>query len=219
LSLKDLKVFVAIPSMGAFPLATVLSLLDVQDACFKFGIEVDFGVTSCSLVHHARTLLGNIFLEKKKDFNRIFWFDSDITCTPVDFMKVLTHSTKHDCVVGIYPRRADPPAYYIKITDPDKEPDADGLVEVDGCGLGFACITREAMQELADSRPKVKFFRDEPCPELFRCDNFEGEARGEDYAFWADMKELGYRIYADATITLGHVGNKIFQCHVWPSQK
>ena len=203
--------------MGTFPLKTVVSYLDTQEACLQHGVKVDFIFTDCSLVHHARTLLGNTFLGKK-DFNRLFWIDSDIVWSPVDFMKLVVHSLKYDCVVGIYPRRTDPPGFFVQLI-PGEQPNDEGLVEINGTGLGFACIRREVMERLAERVPKLRFFHaKEPTPALFRCDEADGEARGEDYAFWSDVKAMGYKIYADATITLGHVGGKVYRCQSWPLQ-
>jgi hypothetical protein len=213
---SDLSVFVATPTTnGQFPLQTLISYLDTQEACHEYGIKVDFGFVSCSLVHHARSLLSHVFLENKTEFNRIFWIDSDIEFTPVDFMKVLHHTLKHDCAVGIYPRRCDPPAYYIRFPDNPKPPDDDGLVEIEATGMGFACIRRELMQCVADKARKIKFGMNlTEMPNVFRCDDDGRDARGEDYAFWDDVRDAGYKIYADATVTLGHVGTKVYRCRL-----
>jgi hypothetical protein len=205
--------------MGTFPLKTVVSYLDTQEACLQHGVKVDFVFTDCSLVTHSRTLLGNTFLAKR-DFNRLFWIDSDIVWSPLDFMKLVVHSLKYDCVAGIYPRRVEAGGYFVSFTDPGVEPNEDGLVEIEGTGLGFACIRREVMERLAERVPKLRYFgAKEPVPALFREDSADGQARGEDYAFWSDVKDMGYRIYADATIRLGHIGGKVYQCPSLPLQK
>jgi len=211
LSLKDLKVFVATPCMGTFPVQTLCSYIDTQEECLKAGIDVEFGFASCSLVHQARTLLGWTFLQK--DRNRLFWIDSDMQWKAETFIKVLEHSLKHECVVGVYPRRSDPPGYFVRFTDPKKDPDADGLVEIDATGLGFACINRGVMVHLANLAPKLRYpFSTERVPQLFRCDDNGDEDRGEDYAFWSDVKDAGYKIYADCNADLGHVGTKVYRC-------
>lgn len=204
-----LSVMVAMPCLTDPSLHTTMSLLDTQEECLKHGIKIDFAFVSGTLVHHARTLLGNTFLGKP-EFNRLFWVDSDIKWTPSDFLKVLAHTLKYDCVVGIYPSRGDPLRYYAKLV-PDQEPDEDGLVRIEGTGLGFACVTRTVMERLAEKAPLRRYLNSDPVPRLFRCDDDGEEERGEDYAFWADVKALGYEIYADATITLGHVGSKVYR--------
>lgn len=213
-SVKDLKVFVATPtSNGQFPLGTLCSYIDTQEACLKAGIDVEFGFAACSLVHHARSLLAHIFLTQKRDRNILFWIDADMHWLPEDFIRALYHSLTNDCVVGVYPRRCDPPAYYVRFTNPSAEPNDKGLIEVDATGMGFACINRRVIEHLSAQAPKLKYpFAPEPIPRLFRCDDDGTEERSEDYAFWADAKEAGYRIWADCQTNLGHIGTKIYRC-------
>jgi hypothetical protein len=67
------------------------------------------------------------------------------------------------------------------------------------------------MQKLADKSPKLIFPENpEPIPHIFRCDSINGEFRGEDMAFFADVHDLGYKVYLDPTIALGHVGQKTY---------
>ena len=46
---------------------------------------------------------------------------------------------------------------------------------------------------------------------IFRFDEPNGEARGEDIAFFADVCDLGYKVNLDPTVTLGHIGEKEFR--------
>jgi hypothetical protein len=207
------SVFVATPTMGRFPVETVISYLDTQDECRKQGIDIDIGFVSCSLVHHARTLLTDVFMTRK-NASHIFWIDSDIQWKPEDFLRILAHAQKHPVVCGVYPRRRDPPAYFIKFppgTEKDP-PRPDGLVEIEATGMGFTCIRREVMQHLYVTAPKLIYGGGEEMPRVFRCDDDGENERGEDYAFFADVREAGYKVYADATVTVGHVGSKVYRC-------
>lgn len=204
---------VAVPSTrGDFHVSTVNSLLQTQDACHQYGVELEVSFMTGSLVHHARSALAHLFL--KGDWSRIFWIDSDIVWEPVAFFKLLVHSLKHDCVVGIYPRRNEgAPGHYMRFAEEgDATLDDDGLVQITGCGLGFACVRRGVIEHLSKLAPKLKHGNPEPIPYLFRQDDDGEEARGEDYAFWADVIEAGYKIYADPSVTLGHFGNKVYRC-------
>lgn len=201
--------------MGSFPLNTLISFLDTQEVARDHGINIDFGFVASSLVHHARVLLSHVFLTKKIEFGRIFWIDSDVTWKPAEFIQLLLWSLKYDCVCGIYPRRSDPPGYFIRYADGNKEPNDDGLVEIAGCGMGFSVVTRDVMQTLADKSPKLLFpGHSEPMPNVFRCDDDGKEVRGEDYVFWDDVRKAGFKVYADTGVSPGHIGNKIYQCRV-----
>ena len=51
----------------------------------------------------------------------------------------------------------------------------------------------------------------DPIPSIFRCDDEGGEARGEDFAFFADVRALGYDVCLDPRALLGHVGTKNYK--------
>lgn len=210
-ALEGVKVWVATPSTrGDFHVATLRSYLDTQAACQQYGLRVEFSFSTGSAVHHARTLLANKFLES--DYNRIFWIDSDIVWEPVDFMRVVAHTLKRECVAGVYPRRNDSGGHFMRFASENAEPDADGLVEILGCGLGFACVRREVMQRVIDAAPLRVIAGSPRVPDVFRFDSEKGESRTEDYAFWSDVMKAGFRIYADPSITVGHLGDKVYQC-------
>src|SRR5512143_56493 len=146
-ALKALKVYVAIPNMGTLPVATVRSLTNTLQACHGYDFSIEVAFFTGSLVHHARTIAANAFLAS--DCTRLVWIDSDIVWSPVDFILLLAHSLKHACEVGVYPRRQDPPGYFVRFRKDDPSPDEDGLIPIDGTGLGFACVSRELMEQVA----------------------------------------------------------------------
>jgi hypothetical protein len=211
-TLTDLSVFVAMPCLEDPKLYTTMALLDVQEVCAENGVSVEFAFVTGSLVHHARSLLTHVFLQRKER-NRIFWWDSDIKATPTDFCRLLVQSLKEDIVLGVYPRRREPPGYFIEFVRPGDEPNERGLVEIVHTGMGFSCIRRSVMEHMSALAPKLKHSHDgEAFPAVFRQDD-DGEAvRGEDYAFWSDVRAQGYKIWADATLQIGHVGTKVYQC-------
>jgi hypothetical protein len=206
------SVMVAVPCYnGDIRFETTQALLDTQEVALKHGMRFEVVFVTGSLVHHARSLAALHFLDS--DYDRLFWLDSDIKFTALDFIKLVQHTNTHDCAVGVYPRRSDPPGYFVAFARPGEEPNDQGLVEILGTGLGFACVRRSVMQRLAAEAPKLILCGSkEPVPHIFRTDDDGREARGEDGAFWADVNAAGFKIWADATITLGHVGRKVYQC-------
>lgn len=210
-ALKGLKVFVAMPCLEDPKLFTTMSLLDTQERCRDFGVEVDFGFVTGSLVHHARSLLAKVFIDQGQDY--LFWIDADMKWTPGAFLRILLLMQKHDIVLGVYPRRRDGGGYFIEFVDPDAPPDEDGLVEIAHTGMGFSCMRRGVIVHLSNLAPKRKHAHDgEPYPALFRCDDDGTSVRGEDFAFWADCRKAGYKIMADTAADLGHIGTKVYQC-------
>jgi hypothetical protein len=71
------------------------------------------------------------------------------------------------------------------------------------------------VQALADVTPKIMFGLDnEPMAHLFACDVNDGSFVGEDMAFFARLRKIGYQPYFDPSLTLGHVGEKVYSASI-----
>lgn len=74
---------------------------------------------------------------------------------------------------------------------PDEEWSKGGLVEVDGTGFGCVLLSTEVLKAI--EKPWFKFIVD-------------GETKvGEDFYFWAKVKDAGYRIFVDCDVKIGHL--------------
>lgn len=211
LSIKDVSVMIGMPTHRDIPPATVKCLLETQQTMHMRGMDYHIEIQhGSSLVHHARTKTAHSFL--KSNFKRLFWIDSDIVWRAEDFLKLVALSTKMECVCASYPLRHDPIEFNLNVesvTTPMLM-NQYGCLPVKGAGLGFTIVQRKVMEELAAKAPKLKFptTGDELVANIFRCDDSDGLARGEDMAFFADVLDLGYTVNLDPTIELGHIGSK-----------
>jgi hypothetical protein len=71
------------------------------------------------------------------------------------------------------------------------------------------------IEQLANRAPVLRFPDiPEPIPHIFRCDDSDGKARGEDMAFFSDIRDLGYQVNIDPNVTLGHVGPKEYRASI-----
>jgi hypothetical protein len=202
----DISVLVCTPTHRDFHVQTLRSYLETQEACRGLGISIEFNFFVSSLVHHSRSLAAHTFMRSRH--NRLFWIDSDIVWRAADFVRLLEHSLKVDCVCAAYPVKREAPAFYVRFTE-SKELDEDGLISIRGTGLGFCCVARGVIETLTEKAPKLRFTgKPEPMASIFRCDEENGEARGEDMAFFADCLAAGFRVKADPTIQLTHLGVK-----------
>ena len=131
---------------------------------------------------------------KESSGEYIFFLDSDILAPKNAIVKLLEHNV--DIVSGLYFGRSYPynPIIYKKI---DNEPSyvpvldyKDGLVEVDGVGLGCCLIKRKVFESIS-----------EPWFDLPALTEVT-----EDFYFCNKAKEAGFRIYVDTTIKCGHIG-------------
>ncbi len=212
LSIAGVSVMLAMPTHRDLPPETVGSLLDTQAACIEYGVplQVYFGKGS-SLVHHSRSKIAWQFLQTS--FNRIFWIDSDQAWRADAFLRLLALSTVKDVVCAAYPHRRDPPGFFLTPLGAEVEADEHGCIAVKELGLGFACVQRHVVEELAAKAPSARFSDvndGQPIPHIFRMGIRDGFAVGEDCAFFEDVRGLGYSVHVDPTITLGHIGPKVF---------
>lgn len=210
--MKDVSVCLAMPAHRDIPVETVGSLLETCTALRDRNIAIDVVMNSgSSLVEAARSKAAHSFLQSDK--TRLFWVDSDIVWRAEAFIRLLALSTKVDVVIGAYPAKKDPTTFFVNAAGQNNVETNDlGLLPNVGTGLGFACIQRHVMEKLAERAPKLRFpDLKEPIPHIFRCDSEDGSFRGEDMAFWADIRSLGIPVYLDPTIELGHHGSKTFR--------
>lgn len=199
------------PAHRDIPVDTVGSLLETQVALSGRGIPLDILLTSgSSIIEAARSKTAHRFL--KSDKTRIFWVDSDIVWKPEAFIRLLALSTRVDVVVGAYPSKKDPIQFFVNTKGRESVATNDlGLLPNVGTGLGFACINRHIIEKLSAKAPKLRFNdADEKIPHIFRCDSENEDFRGEDMAFWSDIRALGFPVYLDPSIELGHHGSKTF---------
>lgn len=211
--MAGIRVMLAMPVHRDLAPPTVIALLETQAICIDQRIPLDIQMqVGSSLVHHARSKIAALFLQSQ--CNRLFFIDSDIVWTSDDFMRLLAFSTELDCVSGIYCAKQDDPLFFMRGGGVVEENEL-GCVPVDGLGLGFTVVHRSIIARLSQKAPKRVFpCVAEPIPYLFRCDEDGADARGEDIAFFADVKAAGFQPWLDPHITLGHVGTKIYRASV-----
>jgi hypothetical protein len=215
ISIAGVSVMLAMPVFDTVNPRTVQSLLATQAACVDAGLYLDIELNIGSTVFHCRSKAAHRFLQGHCD--KFFMIDSDMVWTPDDFFRLVALSTKMDCVCSTYPARSDPIKFFL---GPDTENTLEcneyGCMPIGGAGLGFTIVDRTLVQKLADKAPKIRFeaMPGESVAKIFRFDEPDGVARGEDMAFFDDLRELGYRVNLDPSLTLGHIGAKEYRANI-----
>jgi hypothetical protein len=208
---SGLRVMIGIPCGPQLPWQTVQSLVETVVLLKEKDIPFELTmVAGSSIIESARTKVANKFLQSR--CNRMFMIDSDVTWEAKSFVKLLALSVHMPVVCGAYPAKMDPCTFLMGPTATKTVTMNEwGCLPIDGMGLGFCVVQRDVIDELARYAPKLTF-HDEPAPvaHIFRCDQINGAFRGEDMAFFADVNNAGYKVYLDPTITLGHVGTKVY---------
>lgn len=186
-----MKILVAVPCMDMIHTQFAHSLISLQLIC---ECEISFGASS--LIYDIR----NKFAEKAVNggFDRVLWFDSDMTFMPDTMKRLSAHIDNGlDMVTGVYVTRKRPikPTLYKAIAPGSAEAYSDyprdSLFEIAGCGFGGVMVTTELIKRVGD----VFGYPFSPMLGL-----------GEDLSFCARARQLGRKIYCDSTIKYGHVG-------------
>ncbi len=207
-NIKDMAVAIGMPIYGAVPAGTAMSLFKTVQAATAAGVRLDYITYATSYVHISRNWIADEFL--RSSCQKLFFIDQDVTWEPEAFFRMLALSTKYEVVGGTYPIKKDGPITFYLNATPGMPCNEHQLFSIDGMGLGFTVIDRAVMERLAAIAPQRRNpnIPGKSVAAIFRVDDIDGQDRGEDNAFYADVKALGIDVWLDPTVTLGHIGQR-----------
>lgn len=183
-----MKVLVAVPCTDEIDVGFVNCLLGLK----QMG-ETAVILLTGSLIYASREALADKAVNEGFDY--VMWLDSDMTFPPTLMLDLIAQDK--DIVTGICAMRRKPflPCIF-------KEDDgykaitewSDRLFEVDACGFGAVLTKVSVLEKMFDTyqtcfQPIYGF--------------------GEDLSFCKRAKELGYKIYANPNVEIGHIGKTI----------
>jgi len=197
------KILIAVPCMDQLPAQFAQSLAWLT----SYGVD-DAKISICfnvgSLIYSSRDQLAKRALLDEADL--VMWFDSDMTFNPDTLKRMLKLIDEgHDMVTGIYYRRTPPfSAVAFKTMELNEEGTGfdwtefdeipEGLFEVGACGFGCVLMKTEIFVAVFSKFGQM-------FTPIANC--------GEDIAFCWRARQCGYKIIADPSIGLGHVGHTI----------
>lgn len=195
-----MKLLIAVPAMDTVPVPFLNSMLGLQKRLIKDGIDFEIKVESGTLVYLARDRLASRAING--EFTHVLWLDSDMVFHS-NILEDLMFSGK-SFVTGIAHGRRSP-----FLSCVFKDITLDGLkrweldeyptttFEVAGCGLACCLmdveILKAVMLKWGTCFTPIKQY-------------------GEDLVFCLRAKNLGYQIWAEPTVRLGHIGH----IEIWP---
>lgn len=199
-----MKTLVCVPCMDQVPAQFAQSL-----ACLQKEGEVAIAFQISSLVYTARNELAVKAIKMGADY--VLWLDSDMVFCPDILKRLMAHD--RDFVTGIYYRRVPPytPVLFDKLEITEDKCDhhnidevPETLTEVAGCGFGCALMKTQVLFDVAAIYGN-----------MFSPIN----GVGEDLSFCWRARSIGYHIYADPTLELGHCGHHIITKALYESYK
>jgi len=159
--------------------------------------ETETLFVSGTLVYEARERISAYAVDKETDY--VLWLDSDMIFPPMTMLNLIGDIDGKDIVTGIYSTRRPPftPTIYTmgaESVESIRTFPEDRLFRIDACGFGCVLMRTEVL--------KKSFETFNTC--------FQPEhGFGEDLSFCRRALELGYEIYADPRIMLGHIGKTV----------
>ena len=154
-----------------------------------------------ALVQRARNDLFRLGL----DYDAVIWIDSDLEWRPLWIMELL--KSEKDVIGGTYRKKTDEAELYtVKTQDLTA---TDGLIKVDGLGMGFVKMSNKAVQALWDaSEPYQNEGRE--CRMVCDIKIVDGQLVSEDNVVMSKLDDLGFDVWLDPKMTCCHIGTKKF---------
>lgn len=212
--LSGKSIFIALPAYDfKVSLKLAVSLARFAQAAPQHGITIQIGsICGCSVVSRARNLLAQDMLESNCDF--LMFIDSDINFEPDDIFRLMAWgSDPKKGIVAAVPRTRNENKVYIATLDYDENNDLTmngmGLVRAQRVATAFMLVRREVFVTMTEAHPEWQYYdtrsnRMIPC--LFDFQLTEEGYMGEDFLFCDRARELGFEVWVDPSITLGHMG-------------
>jgi len=208
------SVFIALPAYDfKVSLRLAVSLTRFASQAGAHGVDIQIGsICGCSVVSRARNLLAKDFLESSCDY--LLFIDSDINFEPEDIFRLMAWGLDpKKGIVAAVPRTRSTDKVYIATLDHDEDNslsmNAMGLVRAKRVATAFMLVRREVFTDMVDAHPEWKYKDprvDGIVPCLFDFQLTEEGYVGEDFLFCDRARELGYEVWIDPTISLGHMG-------------
>jgi hypothetical protein len=212
-TLSGRKLFIAIPAYDfKVSLKLAISLAHFAQQAIQYGIDVQIGsICGCSVVSRARNLLVKDLMES--DCTDLLFIDADINFQPDDVLRLLAWASdpKKGIVAGV-PRTRKTEKVYIATLDQDDQGltmNGMGLVRATRVATAFMMVRREVFENLIEKHPEWSYYDDNSGRHLHAVFDFKVTPTGyigEDFLFCDRARELGYEVWIDPTIKLGHMG-------------
>jgi len=158
----------------------------------------------------ARNEIVSLFL--KSDATHLLFWDDDVGAPDNGAYRLLQWQDC-DVVAGVYPKKTEKPDYPVRLLEGMKPGPVTGLVECEGLPTGFMLIKREVIEKMIEAYPERRFV--DPVNgnvhyDLFACERVGETWWGEDYRFCQLARQQGFRLWADPSLELRHVGRQVW---------
>lgn len=215
------NILVAIPAYtGMIHCGTMRSLLHDLVALINEGHQVQV-VEEIGNAEIARCRAGIVarFMAQPVS-THLMMIDSDVCWEPFGLRKLINANVEF--AAGAYPMRiGDGTRFHLRMKDqPTQSLEANGLLEVEAVPAGFVCLSRPMLARMIEAYADTKFsFKEMPGGIAYGLFDAEWEQDadgvrhklGEDYSFCKRWRKIGGKVHVDPSISMGHLGTKLWQ--------
>ena len=195
-----MKLMLAIPTMDTVPVPFMQSLLKLCRKLDKCGYTYNTDIEAGTLIYMAREHLASRAVNN--GFTHVLWLDSDMVFsenivedlqfTGKSFVTGIAHGRRSPFLSCLFKSINLDTLERWKLEDYPRD-----TFEVAGCGLACCLMETEIIKNVMLTYGTAFY----PIQQY-----------GEDLSFCKRARELGYHIYAEPTVRLGHIGH----IEVWP---
>ena len=192
-----------------------LAALGADRILIKNGIQPDYlGASQDPYLSKVRSKLATIFLEEFTNATHLFFVDDDVGFQPEKPLEYIRAG--FDVVAGIYPKKSDVLSLPITLVGDPPFNWKRNYIEAMMVPTGFMCIARHVIEKVAEASgvfvdndimagPGTK----RRYKEIFKMGRGANELwYGEDVLFCAEVRQLGFTVWADTDHVMSHRGAK-----------
>lgn len=209
--LRGRKLFVATPTYDyRISISASISMMRLAALCMKEGVALGHHpLCGSSIITMARNMLADLFL--KSDATDLLFLDSDINFNADDVLRLLALTTDHAIVAGVPRRRGDDKAYLAKFEQEQGNYIVNelGILKANHVATAFMMVQRKVFETMREAHPEWKHYNGKLDRDIYAFFDFavspEGY-KGEDFLFCERARTLGFEIWVDPSIKLGHMG-------------
>lgn len=194
-----MKLLIGVPSYDYMHAEFVKCLSALLIHLAQKGVQFELAIVNGTLVYFARDKIACKAINE--GFTHVLWLDADMIFQPTilddlldsgkDFVSGVAHSRRAPYLSCLF-KRLDDLSHLERFEEYPAEP-----FEVAGCG--FACVLiRTEVLRAVQMHYKTCFLPERDW--------------GEDLTFCRRATAMGYRIFADPYVRLGHIGHDV----IWP---
>jgi hypothetical protein len=211
---KQVLILVPVHGEGFQKFWTQISRM--QFKCLSAGINTFLRVKSSAVLEHSRNCLVSEGLRDFPDATHFLFVDADMVFPDDLILRLLEHDKD---MVTINAYRKGPPHYPVVSVQGDDDdyfrsvhvkPEDGKLQRVTSAGTGIVLIKREVFEQMGFPWFKCEYI--DPVSEDADSQTLiEGQMFvSEDNRFFVVATSLGFKLYCDFSIEIGHIGMKIY---------